>query len=212
VGPTTSEARAPLELALARQTAIMFSMRSRIGTWLILLTCAGTFPALTSCDGPAANRNDLGDRSQTSSVVTASPLARPHATVAVSRAAPATDSLHFDLYCELHGRIVSDAHLELANGTYPANVSSWDYDWHDIVDLQTMQICAAGQCEIHGPNRIARLTPERITIYDAPGVTISIRRRDLRYYQRQEDLGRVSVTRGRCRKGEFSGFPSRSAG
>ena len=190
----------------------MFSMRSRIATWLILLSCAGTFPALTSCGSPAAIQNDVGGRSQTSSVVTANPVSRPHATVAVSSTAPATDSLHFDLYCQLHGRIVSEAHPELRNGTYPANVPSWDYELHEIVDLQTMQVCAPSVCEIHGPHRIARVTPERITIYDAPGVTISIRRRDLRYYQRQEDLGRISVTTGQCRKGEFSGFPPRSAG
>jgi hypothetical protein len=184
-------------------------MRSRIATWLILLTCAGTFPALTSCGSPAANRNDLAGRSQTSLGATANPAARPKATVAVSHVAPATDSLHFDLYCDIHGRIVSDPHPEMSNGTYPANVSTWHQHPHYIVDLQAMLVCGEGPCEQYGPFRI-RVNHEKIVLGDVPGAWTHISRRDWRYDQRVEDGQRISVTTGTCRRGRFSGLPQAS--
>jgi hypothetical protein len=184
-------------------------MRSRIATWLILLTCAGTFPALTSCGSPAANRNDLGDRSQTSSGATANSVARPQATVPVSHLAPATDSLHIDLYCELHGRVVSDPHPELSNGTYPANVRTWRQNRHYIVDLQARLACDAGFCEPVARLRIG-VSPEKIVLDDVPGALSYVSRRDWRFHERVVDLQRVSVTTGICRRGRFSGFPQAS--
>ena len=184
----------------------MFLMRSRIATWLILFTCAGAVPALTSCGSPAANRNDLGDRSQTSSGATAKPVARPQATVAVSHVAPASDSLHFDLYCQLHGRVISDPHPELSNGTYPANVRTWRNYPHYIVDLQARLACDAGFCERVARFRIG-VSPEKIVLDDVPGALSYVSRRDWRFHERMVDLQRVSVTTGTCRRGGFSGFP-----
>jgi hypothetical protein len=183
----------------------MFAMCSKIGSCLILLICVGLFPALTSCGNHDADWGGDDNQLQMSPNSAATPVAVSNA--AAERAAPVTDSLHFDLHCELHGRIVSDAHPELSHGTYPANELTWRDHPHYIVDLRTMQICDPGECQDYGPRRIVSATADRITVHDAPGLTIYIRRRDWRYEQRQEDMGRVSVTRGQCRRGAFSGFP-----
>jgi hypothetical protein len=124
---------------------------------------------------------------------------------------PPTDALHFDLECDLHGRVIADAHPEMFRGTYPANETSWRYDPHMIVDLQSMRTCEFNTCAEYGPHPIVRVTPDLIVFDDRPGITESVRRRDGRYAQRMEDIGEVSVTRGRCFKTRFSGFPAAAA-
>ena len=181
-------------------------MRSRIGSCLILLICAGIFPALASCGGRAVDQHDHDNRSQLSSSAAVTSVARPTASPTVPHSAPATDSLHFDLYCELDGHVVADPHPNEIIGTYPANVRTWRYAAHFIVDLQAMQVCDSSACEQYGPFRISA-NPERITLQDVPGATIFISRRNWRYDQRQDNMGRVSVTRGRCVPARFSGIP-----
>ena len=139
-------------------------------------------------------------------------VASPRAAPAVPRAAPVTDALHFDLYCDLHGHMVSDAHPEISHGNYPADEPTWEHHSHYIVDLQAMQICDSSACETYGPFPIVGATADRITLDDRPGITIFILRRGWRYEQRQEEMGRVDVTRGRCTRASFSGFPPRQAG
>jgi hypothetical protein len=119
--------------------------------------------------------------------------------------------LHFDLHCELRGRIISNSNPEVVHGTYPANEPTWYDHPHFSVDLQAMQICDTSACEEYGPFPIVSVTPDRITLHDEPGLTTFIRRRDWQYEMRQDDMGRVSVTRGRCVPSRFSGFPERRA-
>jgi hypothetical protein len=186
---------------------MMFPMRSKVGKCLTLMAYAGSLPALASCDGPAVDQNDHVNRSQISSSANLTPVASPNAAPVVPHPAPVTDSLHFDLYCELNGRVISDGDPEVVRGTYPANVSTWRDHPHFTINLQTMLVCELGGCEDHGPSRISGATADRITLDDEPGLKTFILRRNWRYEQRQEDMGRVSVTRGQCRRGAFSGFP-----
>lgn len=185
----------------------MFPMRSWIESFLILLAGAGIVPALASCGSEGASPGDVDHASQmTASAVAPATDTTREATPAVARAAPVTDALHFDLYCEVRGRIVSDPNPWEVHGTYPANEPTWRDHPHFMVDLQTMQICDSSACERYGPVRIVGATADRITIFDDPGLTIVIRRRDWHYDQRQEDMGRISVTRGQCVPARFSGF------
>jgi len=179
---------------------------------LNLLACAGLALALSACGSEASGAGDSGNRSK------AGPIAAATAATPVPRAASspatgtsATDALHFDLYCDLHGRVISDSNPHMFRGTYPANVRSWRWRSHDIVDLQTMQMCDPVGCARYGPHPIVRVTPDLIVVEDRLGVSAHIRRRDLRYEQRMEDLGEVSVTAGRCTRASFSGFPPRQA-
>lgn len=122
---------------------------------------------------------------------------------------PPTDALHFDLDCNLHGRVVSNSHPEIFRGTYPANVQSWRYHDHIILDLQAMRACDPSACAQYGSYPIVRLTPDHIVLYDREDIGMQIGRRDGRYEQRMEDRGEVSVTRGRCVAGSYSGIPPR---
>jgi hypothetical protein len=186
----------------------MFPMRSRIGLCQLLAACAGIAAALTSCGGQAANGNGEDGRSQMRSNTTGATVAVPKAAVPDPRPAPVTDSLHFDLDCELRGRFVSNSDPEVVHGTYDANKPTWRDHTHLIVDLQAMRICYASACEGHGPSPISSATADRITLNDAPDMTSFIRRRDWRFEERQDDMGRVSVVTGRCAPGRFSGFPA----
>jgi hypothetical protein len=164
-------------------------------------------PALASCGSQAEMGDEHDNRSQMISNAAVTSVASPKAAQTIPRAAPVTDSQHFDLHCELHGRIVSDAHPELSHGTYPANEPAWRDHPDFVVDLQTMQICDLSTCDREGPFRIVSAAADRIVLRDDPQVSIYIRPGDLWYEQRIEDMGRVSVTRGQCTKAPFSGFP-----
>jgi hypothetical protein len=176
------------------------------------LVWAGIALTLSACGGEVTSGSDGDNRSQVRSIAAAVPAASvPRAAPPAATIEPITDALHFDLDCDLHGRVISDSHPEVFRGTYPANVLAWHYRSHDIVDLQTMQICDPVSCERYGPHPIVRVTLDRIVLEDRPGITAHIRRRDGRYEERMEDLGQVSVTTGRCTRVRFSGFPPRQA-
>jgi hypothetical protein len=185
----------------------MFPMRSRIASFLTLLACAGLVPALESCGSEVVKGADGDHRSRVTSNTAATPFATAKAAAAVPRAAPVTDALHFDLYCQVHGRIIAEGDPEAVHGTYPANVPAWDDHPHFTLDLHAMLVCEWGGCEGYGPSQIASATADRITLDNRPGLKIFIRRRDWHYEQRQEDMGRIAVTRGQCRRADFSGFP-----
>lgn len=190
----------------------MFPMRSKTDSRLILSACVAIVPALASCGSETGEGGDSHDRSQIASNAAAIADASTKAAPDIPRAAPVTDSLHFDLECDVQGRTVSDANPQLSHGTYPANVRTWRYHTHLIVDLEAMQACDASVCQDYGLFPIASATPDRITFYDQPGLTDVISRRNWRYEQRQESMGRVDVTRGQCTRAAFSGFPPRQAG
>jgi len=123
---------------------------------------------------------------------------------------PPTDALHFDLECRVHRRVTSDHPAEII-GTYPAGVGDWRYSLRYTFDLQTRRVCDTSLCARYGPFPIVRLTPDLIVLDDRDGVTQQIRRRDGRYEQRMEDSDQLSVTRGRCVRASYSGFPPREA-
>jgi len=180
----------------------MFPMRSRFRSCLIgLVCCAGIVSALSAYAGKAASSSDTAY------------LRRMDPPVARVAAQPAhvSDALHFDLDCDVRGRVITDAHPEMFRGTYPAN-EPWHDHPHYIVDLQALRICTVGECMSYEPHRILRVTPDRIVLHDEPGFAAYIRRQNLRYEQRTEDLGEVAVTRGTCVIAPFSGFPTRQAG
>lgn len=181
-------------------------------TSLSSLACAGIALTLSGCGSEGPGGRDGDDRMQARPIAAVARAAEvPKAAPVAATVAPATDALHFDLDCDLHGRVISDSNPRMFRGTYPANVQAWHYRSHDIVDLQTMQICDPVSCERYGPHPIVRVTPGLIVLEDRPGVSVHIRRRDWRYEQRMEDLGEVSVTTGRCTRARFSGFPPRRA-
>jgi hypothetical protein len=190
---------------------MMFPMCSSTRSCLILLTGAVGSAALASCGGQTVNRAADDNRVQVSSRAAPPAVVRPKAALAAPPTALSTDSLHFDLYCQLHGHVLSDPHPEEIIGTYPDNARTWRDADHLIVDLQAMQVCDSSACERHGPFQIGA-TSDRITLQDVPGASIFISRRNWRYEQRQEEMGRVSVTRGQCRRASFSGFPTRTSG
>lgn len=172
----------------------------------LVLVCIGCALPLSGC-AQEANRklaagNDQGRPGKLYYRPTVHPAAAP---------VPPTDAQHFDLDCDLHGRVISDAHPEIFRGTYPANVTAWRDHSHMIVDLQTMRVCDESACARYGPHPIIRLTPDLIVLDDREGSSIQVRRRDGRYEQRMEDMGEVSVTRGHCVSGRYSGFPPREA-
>src|SRR3954469_21987224 len=164
---------------------MMFPIRSRIGSYLLSLTCAGSLSALAACDDRAPNQSASYDRSPIGSGTGHPPVASPHAEPVVPRPAPITDSLHFDLYCELRGRVVSDPHPEEYIGTSTDTSLAWRDRGHFVVDLEAMQVCDSSVCEQYGPFHI-RANRDRITLQDVPGATIFISRHDWRYEQRQE--------------------------
>ena len=172
----------------------------------LILACIGGATALSGCAREADRKLAVGtDQGRPGKL-----YYRPHVQPAAAPV-PATDALHFDLECDLHGRVVSDAHPEMFRGTYPANVTAWRDHPHMIVDLQTMRVCDESTCAQYGPHPIVRLTPELIVLDDREGSSEQIRRRDGQYEQRMEDMGEITVTRGHCVTGRFSGFPTREA-
>jgi hypothetical protein len=185
-------------------------MCSRYRSCVILATRAALLPALTSCGGQTLNRAK-DDATQVSSRASPPTVVRPNASLPVEQTAPATDSMHFDLDCQLAGHVVSDPHPSETIGPYPANALAWHYRSRLIVDLQALRVCDWGACERYGPYQISATT-DRIVLQDVPGASIFISRHNWRYEQRQEDLGRVSVTRGRCIPRRFTGFPASGEG
>jgi hypothetical protein len=184
-------------------------MRSGSESCPVLLTCAGAALILSACGSEAISYGSNDNRSQIGQLVGVA--AAPSAAPAAASVHPVSDPLHFDLLCDLHGRVVSDPHPEEYHGTWPAGMRVCHHSAHFIIDLQNMQICDWSMCDRYGPGPIVGATPDRIVLHDEPGATIMIRRLDLHYQQRWEEFDRVSVTNGRCIKARFSGFPPRHA-
>jgi hypothetical protein len=187
-------------------------MRHGTGPRLILFACAGATLSLSACGGREAARNDEADYQVRLASVAAGATLLPRRATADSRTAPVTDALHFDLVCDVRGRVISDPHPENYHGTWPAGIRAWHDHTRFIVDLQAMRSCEPAACLYYEPPPIVSATSKRITFVDNPGAHISIRIRDLQYQQRMEEFGAVSVTRGHCVKTRFSGFPARLPG
>jgi hypothetical protein len=186
----------------------MFPMRS-VSSFRLQLGCAIGVLVLAACS-PEADRK-LPVQNQHQAMRSAKLYERPHTQSAAAVTAPVSDAMHFDLDCDLHGRVVSWGDPEIVHGTYPANEARWHSRSHYIIDLQSMQFCEASVCAEYPLFRIVRVTPDRIVLDDRPGSSESIRRRDW-YYEQRADEDRISVTRGSCRRVAFSGFPIRAAG
>jgi hypothetical protein len=170
----------------------------------LMLVCIGGAIALSGCTREADRKLAVGaDQGRPGKLFYRPPLRIAAAPV------PATDAQHFDLDCNLHGRVISDAHPEMFRGTYPANVQSWRYHDHIILDLRTMRACDPSTCARYGPYPIVRLAPDLIVLDDREGSSIQIGRRNGRYEQRMEDMGEVSVTTGHCVAARNSGIPPR---
>ena len=196
----------------ARLKGQQIMVRSR-ASLIPIIVCAAMVLVLAACGGDASSVNGGDSRTLTNLIAAATPAAQiPTSAHSAATVEQVTDDLHFDLDCDLHGRVISDAHPEMFRGTYPANIRAWHYRTREIYDLQTMQTCNFNLCEQYGPSHIVRVTPDRITLLDEPGVSMSIRRRGWRYEQRMEDMGQVSVLTGSCTRVPFSGFPARRAG
>jgi hypothetical protein len=182
-------------------------MRSSVPSYRTHLACAIGALTLAACSPEANRKLPVGNLSRP--MRPAKLFERPHTQTTAAVPAPVSDALHFDLDCDLHGRVVSWGDLEIVHGTYPANEPTWNSHSRIIIDLQNMQTCDASLCAEYPLGRIARATPDRIVLYDQPGLSISIRRRDWHYEQRQDE-DRISITRGSCRRVAFSGFPIRA--
>lgn len=186
----------------------MFPMRSRSKPRLFHLTSVSFALMVLACQGEVGQEHKTGERSQVASTGVEGTRVR-HPTPANLADIPTLDPLHFNLHCETRAHVVSDSHPELQTGTYPIGLRSWNGGGDWVVDLQTMRFCVApDECLHHSPRAIPHITQDRITLVEDPGVSTSVRRRDLRFQQRTEDGGRVTVETGRCVKQPFSGFPA----
>jgi hypothetical protein len=183
-------------------------VRTRASSFLV---CAAMMFALAACGSDTVSGDGSDSRGHANLIAAASPPAQ-RVVADATPVQPVTDALHFDLDCDLHGRVISDAHPEMFRGTYPANIRTWHYRMRDIYDLQAMHTCNFNLCAQYGPRPIVRVTTDQITLLDEPGASMSIRRSDWRYEQRMEEMGQVSVTTGSCTKAPFSGFFARRAG
>ena len=127
----------------------------------LVLFCAGSALTLSSCAREAERKLAVGaDQGRPGKL-----LYRPQPQTPAPPVPP-TDARHFDLDCNLHGRIVSNTHPEIFRGTYPANLQSWRYHDHIILDLQAMRACDPSACAQYGSYPIVRLTPDHIVLYD----------------------------------------------
>ena len=186
----------------------MFLMRSGIKMRQIRLASFSFGLMVSACQGEVGNEHKSADRAQVASTAVSSTPAR-HPTANELADIPTLDPLHFNLHCETRAHVVSDSHPELQTGTYPIGLRSWNGGGDWVVDLHTMRFCVApDECLHHSPRAIPRITQDRITLVEDPGVSTSVRRRDLRFQQRTEDGGKVTVETGRCVKQPFSGFPA----
>lgn len=185
-------------------------MRSHPGPRPILLVGASTALAVAACGSEAAKDGDRANGSQISAVTSADGGPQPARVEPAGRPdIPVTDDLHFDLNCDVHGRIVSDSRPWGPTGTYPANEPRWTNSFRYVIDLQTMQYCGdVASCLHHRPGRIERVTADRIILGEGPTGSEFIRRTDWRVLVRRDDGGLVMVDSGRCTKAPFSGFPS----
>jgi hypothetical protein len=118
------------------------------------------------------------------------------------------EELQFDLVCNLRGRMIEDAN-PWRPGTPSLNRDPWNATERYMIDLRAMRWCDPVSCTRLEPGRIEFADGESIKLYDRPRHSLSISRRDGRYYQRLEDTGTITVVRGRCRKEPFSSFPAR---
>jgi hypothetical protein len=155
MGSPSRQAGAKLRIALAERTAILFPMRSSFWSRPVLLTCMLSLQALTSCGDQTVNQANDDNRAEISSRAAVAPVVRPNAALVSPQAPLGTDSLHFDLYCELDGHVVADPHPNEIIGTYPANARTWHDAAHFIVDLQAMQVCDSSACERYYAARCA---------------------------------------------------------
>lgn len=183
-------------------------MRSLAKSHLVRLALIGLALIVAACADKAGGKDERANGARLASE--AGPVLPRQSPAASGRdQIPILDEQHFNLHCTTRAHVVSDSHPELQTGTYPIGLRSWDSGGDWVVDLQTMRFCVApDECLHHSPRAIPRLTEDRITLVEDPGVSTSVRRRDLRFQQRTEDGGRVTVESGRCVKQPFSGFPA----
>jgi len=121
------------------------------------------------------------------------------------RRTPVSDSLHFDLACNVRGRVVWQD--DPTRPILSPNPQQWDDHPRLIVDLETMRFCDQYECMTRGPKPIESVSPHNVTFVDRPGRSETFHRAEGRYAMAAFELGRFQVTEGSCTVEPFSGFP-----